>query len=221
MLNNHIDLVTILRQVRDVGYVFVSQMVTEEAIENLQKEMNALPLEFGDHVNYPINKKSTNEVQQSHERYYTKIDDPSTPTASQICRELSDRVKALSEHFPELSTWLTTEIGYQRYRDYRDWISPHRDRVSDQFLSVTITISGSTIINIYNPETDPINYKYLRLVDAYKVKQGSVMMLRAPGFGTGQQVIHEVMPPLNNKRDILNLRMRESVLKPPRDTKWK
>jgi hypothetical protein len=38
------------------------------------------------------------------------------------------------------------------------------------------------------------------------------MFLRAPGFGNGEQIIHEVLPPLNNEeRLILNLRMRKNV----------
>jgi hypothetical protein len=100
-------------------------------------------------------------------------------------------------------------------------ISPHRDRVSDQVLSATFTLFGSAHVRVHAPETNPPRYDRLREIDAFLTEPGTAMFLRAPGFGNGVQIIHEVDPPLIAPRGILNLRKRETILKPPSETRWR
>lgn len=211
------DLKNALFQTRDKGYYFTNSANSELCL-NLVKEINKLSLEYGDHVKYPINKQTTYAVTQSHERHYCHLNDSLTPVANGICYNLSTLVQAYKKEFPELGTWLLNEIGYQRYRDERDYISPHRDRWSDHLLSVTFTIFGSAKIKIYESLVTPPDYSKLKQIDEYLTISGTVMFLRAPGFGNGEQIIHEVLPPLNNEeRLILNLRMRKNVLPSPKE----
>ena len=121
---------------------------------------------------------------------------------------------------PELQEWLPTEIGYQRYRNTNDWISPHRDRKSDHLFSVTFTLTGSAWIHIHQPKTDPVDYRYLEKVDSFLSEPGTIFFLRAPGFGSSEQIMHEVMPPIDAPRHILNLRMRSTLLAAPKDTTY-
>lgn len=215
-----------LEIIKNNGYLFVNDFFTERTLELFQYEINSLPLEAGDHVNYPINKGQTNEVKQFHHRYYCNTGEDQVPVATNICNRLSDLVKPFKSSFRDstgrpISNWLMSEVGYQRYYAPNDWISPHKDRKSDLFLSVTITISGSAWINIYDSEVDPPDYKKLIKIDSHLTLPGTVLFLRAPGFGSGKQVIHEVMPPITKTRDIVNLRMRPTILKDPNNTKWK
>lgn len=191
-----------LKDVKDKGYYFYND---EELCSGLLEEVTSLPLDYGDHIHYPINNGKSNQVTQSHERYYQMLDHISIPTASRLCYNLASTVN--------LPGWLPNEIGYQRYRDKRDYISPHKDRQSDHLLSITLTIAGSAWIKIYKESSD---YSNLVQIDEYLAVPNTVMVLRAPGFGNGEQIIHEVMPPLNNiPRIILNLRMRSTLLKTP------
>lgn len=204
----------ILSIVEEKGYLFVEDFYDPGTILRLKMEINSLPLEAGNHVDYPINKGQINEVQQYHHRYYCQKDE-GAPVASQLCHGLS-----IGFHF-DLPGWMLNEIGYQRYYAPNDWISPHRDRASDKLLSVTVTISGSAWINIYESKTDPPDYSKLTKIDSYLTKPGTFMFLRAPGLGSGKQIIHEVMSPITPTRDILNLRMRPTILKDPQHTKWR
>jgi hypothetical protein len=213
-----INLLETLERIQSVGYAFVSNGLTEEARQFLLDEINSLPLEEGDHVNHAINKNKPNEVHQLHERAYSLLDDPRVPHASFMCRKLAQEITAYSSEFPELAPWLVNEIGYQRYRGNTDWISPHRDRKSDHLLSVTFTLSGSAPINIYRPLTQDIDYRHLEKIETFVSEPGTIFFLRAPGFGSAEQIIHEVMPPTVAPRNILNLRMRDSLLPSPKNT---
>jgi hypothetical protein len=205
----------IVAHVRARGYYYEADILTSEVITGLVEESKKLNFELGDHVNHPINKKKKTEVQQLHERVYTVLDDPQVPFSSQVCHQLSELFAPLDW---QLGSWLPNEIGYQRYRGQKDWISPHRDRQSDQFFSLTFTLLGEGVLNFYTPLTDPTDYRKLRQVDSFLTRPGTVMFLRAPGFGDGEQIIHEVSPPLKGERLILNLRMRASILPDPKKT---
>ncbi len=212
------DLQAILERTRVAGYAFASNAVTDELNAALAEEIRRQRLEVGDHVNYPINKGAANEVRQMHERAYHPLDHADVPVGTELCRALSALTQPMLHAYPELEPWLLNEIGYQQYRDDRDWISPHRDRATDRLLSVTFTMFGSAWIRLYAPETDPPDYRHLRQTDQFLTGPGTVLFLRAPGFGSGQQIIHEVMPPVVAPRGILNLRMRPTILKPPSET---
>jgi hypothetical protein len=80
---------------------------------------------------------------------------------------------------------------------------------------VTYTITGSAMIKIYKPLTDPVDYAFIEQIDEFQTIPGTVMFLRAPGFGNGGQVIHEVLSPDIYPRYILNLRTRDILLKAP------
>jgi hypothetical protein len=215
VLKDTVDIRSVLNITRERGYFFVPDAIDQETCAAMEREIDRLKLEFGDHVAHPINKGTSQEVQQWHERVYRPIDHPDVPIGTQICYAVSERLAQYSIEFPELVGWLPTEIGYQRYRDAHDWISPHRDRRSDQLLSLTYTIKGSAWMRIYESEVDPPDYTRLKHVDEFLTQPGTAMFLRAPGFGSGKQVIHEVMPPLEGSRLILNLRMRPTILKSP------
>jgi len=207
---------SVITKVRDVGYHFVDGALTEELRTSLLQETESLIFEAGNHVDYPINPGAKNEVRQLHERAYLPLGHATAPVTSKLCHTLAE---SFALRHPELSGWLPNEIGYQRYRGKRDWISPHRDRRSDRLFSVTFTIAGSATVNIYTSTKDPPDYKHLTLVTNWMTKLGTAMFLRAPGLGSGEQIIHEVCPPLNGERLILNLRMRSSILKRPGETR--
>lgn len=211
----HVNLQEILDQTRTRGYAFVAEAIEATVCEALQHEINSLKLEVGDHINYPISKGTRREVRQRHGRAYRMSGHLDVPFASWLCRELADKVAKLNFR-KELRGWLLNEIGYQRYASEVDGISPHKDRKSDRLLSVTVTIAGSAWVHMYDPTTDPIDYRRLQKVDSFLTAPGTVMFLRAPGFGSGVQEIHQVMPPVGEvSRDILNLRMRPNLLPRP------
>lgn len=197
--------------IKERGYHF-DQFKSSKIIEELHKECLSLNLEEGDHVNYPINTKAPNQiVKQFHIRSYHALDDEQVPIASMLCHTYSDGFSVSG-----LKNWLPNEIGYQVYRDEKDWISPHRDRLSDQLLSLTLTLSGSAWVKIYESEVDPPDYNQLKQIDQHLTIPGTIMFLSASGLG--KRVIHEVCPPLNGEpRAILNLRMRSTILKPPKE----
>ena len=206
----------ILNEIKEKGYLFIDDFFSKTVIDGLQKEINSLTLEAEDWRSKPINYQKPNEVYQYHQRFYD-FSGPKYPEATFI----STYLKQLFRN--ELPEWFMNEIGYRRYASPHDWISPHADRLSDKILSVTITISGSAWVNIYDYIKNPVplkpeekTYKNIKKVDAHLTKSGTVMFLRAPGLvENARRVIHEVMPPISEKRDILNLRMRDTVLKQP------
>ncbi len=216
VFRDSLDVKSVLEQTRERGYAFVADALESDVLCELQNEIDRLGLEVGDHVTHPINAGTSTEVKQLHARAYTMLGDTNAPVyASELCRAMSGIIKKTGIYPDELSSWLLNEIGYQRYRSSSDWIGPHRDRRTDELLSFTFTISGSAWIHVYESEVDPPDYRRLRKIDSFLTQPGTVMVLRAPGFGSGIQKIHEVMPPENGKRDILNLRMRPRVLPRP------
>lgn len=204
----------ILTIVEAQGYLFVADFFDSKTCLELEQEAETLNLQFADHVANPLNAGTPQEVQQRHERAYRAVDHIDVPVSSKLCYSLAAQVTS-NLKFPTLVDWLPTEIGYQRYRNSTDWISPHRDRKSDRLLSITCTLKGSAWMKIYKSEVDPPDYSKLVQIDEFLTQPGTAMFLRAPGFGSGQQVIHEVMPPLTGDRLILNLRMRPTILKAP------
>jgi len=208
---------TILTIVESQGYLFIADFFDPTICSQLEQEANSLNLEFADHVSNPINLGTVQEVHQSHERSYHFLDSVEVPICSKLCYTLAQQVADCNGTFPALTDWIPTEIGYQRYHRPKDWISPHRDRKSDRLLSVTLTITGSAWMRIYKSEVDPPDYSKLIQIDEFLTKPGTAMFLRAPGFGSGQQIIHEVMPPLSSERLIVNLRMRSTILKAPKE----
>jgi hypothetical protein len=189
--------------------------MSEDACRALADEVAGLNLEEGDHISKPINAGTSREIRQLHERFYTSIWDPRVPVAKSITERVASEVAELSYVDPSLTGWMPNEVGYQRYRSTDDWISPHRDRRNDQILAFTITINGSALVRIYKAIDNPDDYSNIRVVDEFQTGPGSVMFLRAPGLGNGEQVIHEVRPPDEGSRLILNLRMRPDILPPP------
>lgn len=212
ILSSDLHIPEILERIRSTGYTFVKNGLNEETRQTLLNEINTLPLEEGNHIYHAINKGKPNEVRQLHERAYYVLNDPAVPIASEVCKQLQKELR--------LDSWLLNEIGYQRYRSSSDWISPHRDRKSDKILSITFTLSGSANINIYHPTTPETDYHHLKKVDTFLSEPGTIFFLRAPGLGSGEQIIHEVMPPVVAPRNILNLRMRNTLLPSPKNTHY-
>lgn len=204
-----------LSNILDIGYDFVYDAISPEWCKAMEGEVASLNLEEGDHINYPINPGTTREVKQLHARMYVPVGHQDVPVASAITQYLIDIVKPFHKLYEQLTSWCPNEVGYQLYRDSKDWISPHRDRRNDQLLSATITIAGSAIVKMLEPIDEPDDYSNLKTKFEFLTKPGSIMWLRAPGFGNGKQEIHEVSPPINNSRLILNLRMRPNILKRP------
>ena len=218
IFSEHFNLEQALAKTQKTGYAFASGAINPYFCDLLEAEMGRLKLEEGDHINYPINAGSSREVRQLHERAYYPIGHELVPWATQVTELLVQEVKNVGL-YPELQHWCLTEAGYQRYRDTHDWISPHRDRRNDQLLSATITISGSALVRMYEPLADPDDYTKLRSIDEFMTSSGTLLLLRAPGFGNGEQIIHEVLPPQIGSRLILNLRMRPDILKTPKEFK--
>jgi len=220
IFRNAFNFIEAIEQARKFGYYFGPNALTKEICGALEAEINTLPLEVGDHINQPINPGKPNEVRQQHERAYFAYGDTATPVANGLIRGLTLLVRSMEE-FPELREWQPTEIGYQRYRHSDDWIGPHRDRASDKLLSVTLTITGSAPVRIFKPLGQPNDYSHIQQTQEFLTTPGSIMLLRANGFGTGEQVIHQVLPPSSTSRSILNLRMRPTILKQPGQLKHK
>lgn len=209
------DLTQAIRAVKRDGFYLQRMALDRDTVSILTEEMDGLELEVGDHVRKPLQPGTPREVRQRHARGYFNIDDPEVPVASRVCRDLRNEVVSLEGEYPELDNWLLSEIGYQHYMGPTHWISPHRDRRSDNLLSVTVTLQGYAWMNFYRANTDPPNYKNLTRIKSVFTGPGTVMMLRAPGLGSGEQVIHEVMPPIKGGRKIVNLRMRRKKLLQP------
>lgn len=205
MIFDHIQPEDVIKTVTEKGYCFIDEFLTAEGIRSLRDESDDLDFQFQDSVTHPIWKGSRNEVRQKHSRSYHMISSGNVPAASLLSQECS-------QLFP-INGWLMTEAGYQRYRSDSDFISPHRDRRSDHLMSVTVTLAGSALVRILIPNSDHSDYTDLSVLDQFMTKPGSAMILRAPGLGSGEQVIHEVFPPESGSRLILNLRMRDSVLR--------
>lgn len=216
IFSENFDVKEALDAVKEVGYFFALQAISNIARVRLESEIRSLLLEEGRHIEQPINAGKTTEVRQQHERFYCEVGDNRVPIATLASKGIYQAIQAVS---PELCDWRPTEIGYQRYRNTDDWISPHRDRRTDKMLAVTLTLRGSALVRVFEPLADPDDYapNNLRIIDEFKTVSGSLMMLRAPGYGSGEQVIHEVLPPDNGVRNILNLRMRPNVLAQPLD----
>jgi hypothetical protein len=215
VLHPAFDLEAAVRQAAELGYYFGAGAITEDTLLAFQNEVDSLPLEVGDHNVQPINAGKKHQVKQLHARFYTDLWDERVIVARAVTEAVADRIAKMTHIDPALANWLPNEVGYQKYRDSHDYISPHRDRRNDQILALTITISGSNIIRTHEPLGDPNDYSNLRQTDEFRTSPGSVMFLRAPSLGSGEQVIHSVLPPETGSRLILNLRMRPDILPPP------
>jgi hypothetical protein len=209
-----------IRRAAEQGYAFVGAAVTPAALEALEAEVDGLNLKLGDHVKEPIKQGTPSEITQLHERAYLPIDDPLVPVAARLTDALAAQTVRVRDVYPELAGWRTNEAGYQRYRGDADHISKHRDRLNDKLLAATITILGAARIGIYQALGEVGDYTNTRRITSFAACRGTIMFLRAKGLGTGEQVIHDVSPPLKGSRLILNLRMRpeDDVLPPPSET---
>ncbi len=216
VLRPDFDLHHALAQAASRGYDFADNVLTAEACDALLEEVDGLPMETGDHISRPINLDKPNQVQQMHERAYVEYGSEQTPVGNFVADAIAKAVQQEGlMQFSQLRDWHPTELGYQRYRSGADHISPHRDRASDKLLAVTLTMAGSALIKIFKPLGEPNDYVHLEQIDEYRTNRGSIMLLRAPGFANGEQVIHQVLPPYQGIRTILNLRMRNGILKTP------
>lgn len=195
----------------EVGYHFAHEALRPEAVAALLAEALRLELKLGDHVSRPIWPGTPREVRQLHERAYLPAGHPSVPAATGACAALRDAAVDV----PALRGWSPTEVGYQRYRGPTDFISPHRDRRSDRLLSVTFTLLGSAAVRVLEPTAHPDDYTRLHAIDEVVARPATAMFLRAPGLGSGEQVVHAVDPPIGGPRVILNLRTRPDVLRDP------
>jgi hypothetical protein len=198
------------------GYSFTLGGITEYGIRRLEHEIGGLALEYGDHETKPLHAGTKREITQALDRAYHAIDDPAIPAATLFANKLArDIIRPRRLAYPELEKWAATEAGYQLYRTSDHHIAKHRDRESDQLLAATITFAGVAIVSIHEPIGDPNDYTNTIEIDRVETGPGTVMFLRAPGFRSGQQVVHEVHPPTVLPRAILNLRMRPDILPSP------
>lgn len=174
----------------------------------MSTEATALHLEHEDRIDRPMSEGHCNQVRQHHARRYLPLRHPDIPTATAVAESVRWSLAPLLDRYPELVDWQPNELGYQEYEPGEGLITPHRDRGSDQLLSVIITVTGSALIRIHEPLAEPDDYTKLRCVDELHTTPGSVLFLRAAGLGNGERVIHEVLPPPRDPRLILALRMR-------------
>ena len=208
LLSEDFNLEQDIAQTRERAYVFASEAINPYFCKEMAAEIGSLNFYRGGFF-----------LKRKHwfsERAYYPVGHELVPIATQVTELLVGEVTKRNL-YPELRDWHPTEAGYQRYRDNQDWISPHRDRRNDKLLSATITISGSALMRMYEPIDAPDDYKNLRQTDEFMTSTGTLMLLRAPGFGNGEQIIHEVFPPQEGSRLILNLRMRPTILKTPQE----
>lgn len=219
VLKESFDLEKALYLTKDRGYYFEGDALSTRYQAALQSEVNKVGLEEGDHTNQSINAGKPNEVKQFHERFYTEEGDARTPVANAAIDGLARQIGQLQQ-FPELHGWRLREIGYQRYSE-TGFIGIHKDRASDEMLSVTFTLLGSAVVEIYRTLGNPLNYspENVERVNSFDTTPGSIMLLRAPGFGNGQQIPHKVLEPTIVPRAILNLRMRSTILTQPGQSK--
>ncbi len=222
VLNSKFDLRTALTQAAVQGYVFCPGALSSKAREAMETEAAGLPFEDEEYVAKPIREYKSTKVTQAHERAYFAIGDWRVPVATIVSSALVRKVNQIATRVPAtdnpllgLADWAPTEAGYQRYRTTSHHISPHRDRRTDQLLGATWTVGGSAPVRIHRALGDPNDYENLEVIDEFEATKGGLMLLRAPGFGSGEQVIHEVLPPTNGERLVLNLRMRPDILKAP------
>lgn len=195
------------------GYCFVPRSLTTEACRALEAEAAGLELKPSDQEVF--NEGTAHQITQSHERSYLPIGHDSIPVANFVASALTRRVRGLIRVCPELADWQPTEAGYQRYRAGEGHISPHRDSEGDELLGVTITVSGSAAVKIYDdPPGDPDDYTDLQLSDEFHTRRGSALLLRGKGLGDGGRTIHEILPPAHGSRTVLNLRMRPDIVRP-------
>lgn len=219
VFNHGFDIENAIHLTATDGYYFESGVVTPRACEAMENEVDSLDMRVGNHVTKPINQDKPNEVKQLHARGYYSIDDEKVPIANTVSNAATIMVNRLANViYPELKAWSPTEAGYQNYRNKSDHIGTHRDRKSDQFLAFTITINGFAKVLIRETLGDPDDYKNTRVIDEFMTNPGSAMFLRAPGLQNGHQVLHEVLPPEQGSRLILNLRMRPDILPSPKET---
>ena len=218
ILNSDFDLKSALTQTALKGYAFSPDALTAEACKALEEEAAQLQFEAGNYVTKPIKEYKSTRVTQAHERAYFHIGDRKVPVATAISRALTHYIIQLASTenlLKDLQLWAPTEAGYQRYRTDSHHISPHRDRRTDQLLGVTATVNGSAPVRAYRPLGASNDYSQLELVEEFETASRALMFLRAPGFSNSEQVIHEVLPPTEGERLVLNLRMRHDVLKAP------
>lgn len=173
VFSEKVNLFEVVEIVKERGYLFVADALTQGSLAGWVHESNGLTYEEGDHVTHPINKGKSNEVHQLHARSYHFLGDPLIPFTNAACLEIAQQVP--------LPGWCPTEIGFQRYRNSKEWISPHRDRRSDQLFSVTFTLAGSAWVHVLKANTDPPDYRDLTRVDSFLTQPGTAMFLRAPG----------------------------------------
>jgi len=213
VLNDNFDLESAIEKTKTHGYAFEDGAITQEIQDALASEIDIVPLVLGDYVSNPLNLGQPNQVHQRHSRAYYEYGDEAVPVANYVIESLALAVNSMTR-YPELRSWRLSEVGYQRYRPTLDFIGPHRDRVSDTLLSITLMFCGSTVVKIHEPLGAYRDYSNLLQIDEVVTIPGTAMFLRAPGLGNGQQKIHEVLPPKEGIRNILNLRMRSTVLPP-------
>jgi hypothetical protein len=205
------DFPTYIVVAAETGYAFAPDAFSDEACDAMEAEAKGLPMEYGDHITKPINQGKPHEVRQSHERYYDDLESGNVPAALFVAESLHKASLRVTSQYPELAAWQLNEAGYQNYRGDSDMIGVHRDRRNDELLSVTITVNGSARVLIHEPIDNPNDYKNTQVVDEFRTEPGSAMILRAPGLASGEQVLHQVLPPEHGSRLILNLRMRPIV----------
>lgn len=197
------------------GYSFVKNGLSETACAKLAMEAAGLQMELDNQVEHPINEDTPKEITQLHERIYTGVGSKEVPAATLITNALRIRALALRYRLPPLHKWHPNEIGYHLYRDENHHISKHTDRRTDEILAATITLNGSAKVGIHEAIDDPEDYTNTRQVDEFQADEGTIMFLRAPGLGSGEQVIHDVSPPEGGPRLVLNLRMQPNILASP------
>lgn len=217
LIDNGRGLHVAIPRAAELGYAFAPNVISELGCRLLVEEAESLALQLDDRVDNPINAGSGREVSQKHEQYYAPLGDPSIPHASFLGRTIAKRVKArrFRPGLEGLSRWLPNEVGYQLYRDDTHHLGKHKDRLDDEMLGATITLSGSAWVGIYDTIGRPDDYKKTREIDAFDAQPGDMMLLRATGLGSGDRMIHEVSPPENAPRLIVNFRMRPNVLPAP------
>lgn len=205
VVSRPLDFEVAVMNAAEYGFAFAEKAIGYKALEALQTE--------AENLHMIQSRMRRGKVKQSLERAYLPVGHAEIPIATTVQKALIKQVGNLAGRYSELGKWQPNEVGYQLYRDTDDSIGRHRDRKSDRILGATITVNGSADVAIYEPKTYDDDYDQARQVKRVQTKPGTVMFLRADGLLNGSRAIHEVFPPNEGSRLVLNFRMRPDILK--------
>lgn len=208
MLNDDLDFTRALLATRDFGFAFVDDIFPSASVHAILEEVRSVKMELVDNDRQPIRAGKPNQVRQKYLQAPVVEGASGFEMAVRFRSAVIDTMRRAAVLFPELAGWKPRNACYQLYRDSNERITPHRDPASDHQIVATATIDGQALVRMYEAIDDPNDYSStnLRQIYEHQARSGSIMLLRTTGFGSGERIIHEVLPPQSRKRLVLALR---------------